>query len=179
MESTFIALLRGVNVGKAKRIAMADLRSLIADLGFADVRTLLNSGNVVFRGAAKSTPEIAVAIEKAILAKCGFSSRVSVLTAADLARIVDENPLIDSATDAARYLVAVLQDAAELKLLEPILARDFSPERVIPGTRVVYLWCARGILESGMLKLIVKCFGERATTRNWATICKLSALAKA
>jgi uncharacterized protein (DUF1697 family) len=177
MSTTYVALLRGINVGKAKRIAMADLRALIAGLGFADVRTLLNSGNAVFRGDGEPA-QIAADIEKAIVGTCGFSSRVTVLTGHNLQRIVDENPFADIATEPSRYLVAVLQDAADVTRLAPLLERDFSPERMAPGPRAVYLWCASGILESGMLDLIGKSFGDRATTRNWATIGKLLAMAK-
>ncbi len=176
MGDTWIALLRGINVGKAKRIAMADLRALVDGLGFSDVRTLLNSGNVVFRGGAGPATEIAASIEQAILAKCGFTSRVTVLSGADLEQIIAENPLAEIADDPSRYLIAVLQGPADLKALQPLLARDFSPERVVPGHRCVYLWCARGILESRMLELTMKTFGECATTRNWATIGKLKAM---
>lgn len=174
---SFVALFRGINVGKAKRIAMADLRALIEGLGFTGVKTLLNSGNVVFQGGPAATADIGAEIENAIVAKFGFSSRVTVLTAADLVQIANENPLAEVATDPSRYLVAVLQDAADLKLFDPFRSRDFSPEIVVPGTRVVYFWCARGILESRMLELAMKAFGERATTRNWATIGKLLAMA--
>jgi len=85
-----IALLRGINVGRAKRIAMADLRALITGLGYANVRTLLNSGNVIFEGPSSKTGDQALRIQNAIAAKLGVSARVSVVTAADLAAIVRE-----------------------------------------------------------------------------------------
>ena len=137
MDTTWIALLRGINVGKAKRIAMADLRALVAGLGFTHVRTLLNSGNVVFRGEAGSASEIASQIERAIVAKSGFSSRVTVLSAAELDRIIVEDPLGAIADDPSRYLVAVLQDPVDIQLLQPLLIRDFSPERIVTGHRYV------------------------------------------
>jgi uncharacterized protein (DUF1697 family) len=83
-----VALLRGINVGKAKRIAMADLRALIEGLGYTDVRTLLNSGNVVFSASRGATAAIAAAIEKAIVARFGFSAAVVVVTAKELEAIV-------------------------------------------------------------------------------------------
>lgn len=176
MSKPYAALLRGINVGKGKRIAMADLRSLLEDLGFTAVKTLLNSGNVVFNAQTEAPDRLALRIEAAVLARVGFSSRVTVLSAADLQAILDENPLAEIADDASRYLIAVLRSAEDLMRAQGLMAKDWSPERMIAGTRVIYLWCARGILESGMLDLIGKVFGERATTRNWATLGKLNAL---
>ncbi|MBK6898439.1 MAG: DUF1697 domain-containing protein [bacterium] len=88
----FTALLRGINVGRAKRIAMADLRRLFADLGYADVRTLLNSGNVVFAAKSPDAAGHARAIRAAIEREFGFTAPVIVVTAADLAAILLENP---------------------------------------------------------------------------------------
>ncbi len=91
-----VALLRGINVGKAKRVAMADLRALLEGLGYAAVRTLLNSGNVVF--AAEDSPsDAARRIERAIQEKLTVTSRVMVVTAADLAVIARNNSLQDAA----------------------------------------------------------------------------------
>src|SRR5204862_6684845 len=78
----YVALIRGINVGRAKRVAMADLRALVEDLGYGEVRTLLNSGNVVFRVPAARRGDIPGRIEKAITAWLGVSTRVVVLSAA-------------------------------------------------------------------------------------------------
>src|SRR5688572_11970726 len=104
MTGRHVALLRGINVGRAKRVAMADLRALVEGLGYGDVRTLLNSGNVVFtvRRAAKSDP--ASRIEKALAAQLGIASRVTVLTAPELAAVVEQNPLLKVADDPSRLL---------------------------------------------------------------------------
>ena len=88
-----VALLRGINVGTAKRIAMVDLRQVFEDLGYRDVRTLLNSGNVVFtvdksRGGADGTR-----IQKVIADRLGVSARVIVLNRKEVAAAVEENPL--------------------------------------------------------------------------------------
>ena len=104
---TLIALLRGINVGKAKRVAMADLRKLVEKLGYTDVRTLLNSGNVVFKSSSSDTAKAAAAIEKALLDGTGVSARVLVVTAAELATAVKENPLLKVADNPSRLLVAV------------------------------------------------------------------------
>jgi uncharacterized protein (DUF1697 family) len=89
-----IALLRGINVGRAKRIAMAHLRGLFVDLGYDNVRTLLSSGNVLFRCTNPRTNELALTLQGAIADTYGFPVSVTVLTAANLAVIVLENPLL-------------------------------------------------------------------------------------
>ena len=116
MPSRQAALLRGINVGRANRVAMADLRSTFEGLGCVDVRTVLNSGNVVFTSKSAS-PTSSARIEKAIAARLGVSTRVTVLTAEEFAAIVAGNPLLPLASDPSRLLVAVLADpAAQVKL---------------------------------------------------------------
>src|SRR5918995_369812 len=102
-----IALLRGINVGRAKRVAMADLRSLIEGLGFSEVRTLLNSGNAVFQATGRpNVAKVASAIEAAIQSKFGFSVAVIVVPARELNTIVAENPLPQAASTPSKFLVA-------------------------------------------------------------------------
>src|SRR5213593_3406061 len=98
MTNRQIALLRGINVGRAKRVAMADLRALVEGLGYADVRTLLNSGNVVF-AATDGAKGAAARIEKALAAKVKVTARVTVISAEELAMAVRANPLAKVATD--------------------------------------------------------------------------------
>ena len=172
-----VALIRGINVGRAKRVAMADLRALIESLGYADVRTLLNSGNVVFT-APRTTPGAAAdRIETALAARLGVSARVTVLTAADLAAAVTDNPLLEVAADPTRLLVAVLREPANRAKLTPLAKQDWTPEAVAVGKRVAYLWCAEGILTSGLAQAVNRALGDAVTARNWATVLKLHALA--
>lgn len=179
MPATHIALLRGINVGRAKRVAMADLRAIVEDLGFGAVRTLLNSGNVVF-SAPDTAPDgasgIAARIEAALGERLGVSSRVIVLTAAELATAVAGNPLTTVATDPSRFLVAVLADPAHMRRLKPLAERDWSPEALAMGERVAYLWCADGILASRLPEAVGRALEGAVTTRNWATMTKLHAL---
>src|ERR1700691_4478409 len=103
--SECIALIRGINVGRGKRVAMADLRDMMLDLGHTNVRTLLNSGNVLFQARRPNTVKLSASIEAAITAQCGFSAMVTVITAQELASIIDENSLLSIAKDHARHLV--------------------------------------------------------------------------
>jgi uncharacterized protein (DUF1697 family) len=177
MTRTEIALLRGINVGKAKRIAMADLRALVEELGYGDVRTLLNSGNVVFSVPAKVRGDSAARIQKAIASELGVEARVTVVTAQELAVAVDENPLLDAMTNPSRFLVAFLNRPADRSLLAPLAKRKWGSERFAVGARVAYLWCPDSILESPLGTEFGRLMKDAATTRNWATVTKLRTLA--
>ena len=174
--SECVALLRGINVGKAKRIAMADLRAAIEELGFTNVRTLLNSGNVVFSASRPSVKKIAAAIEAAIEKRWGFSSRVVVIDAAALKRIVDGNPLRKIVTDASRHLVAFTASADALAGIKPLLKQAWAPDELAIVGDAAYLWCAKGMIESKLAQAFMRAAGEGATTRNWATVLKLQAM---
>lgn len=179
MAERYAALLRGINVGRAKRVAMADLRALVEELGGRDVRTLLNSGNVVLTAPGSEPKTLASRIEGALEKKTGISARVTVLTATELDRIVADNPLLDVATSPSLLLVAVLAEPADRALLEPLLERDWRPGALALGERVAYVWCPNGTLESPIPAEIERLVGDAVTSRNWATIGKLHALATA
>jgi len=117
-----IALIRGINVGRAKRIAMADLRGLIEGLGHTNVRTLLNSGNVIFQAQRPNMSKLALSIEAGITSEFGFSAAVVVITAANLNAIIQENPLGAVAHDPAKYLVAFVSSAASLVKTWPLFS---------------------------------------------------------
>lgn len=176
MVSKYIALIRGINVGRAKRVAMADLRALVEDLGFDDVRTLLNSGNIVFAARRAVRGDVAGKIEKALALRLGVSARVTVLTTAEFAEIVDENPLRKIADDPSRLLVAVLRKPEDRALLDALTPQDWTPDALAIGKHAVYLWCAQGILASKLAESVGRILGDGATTRNWATMTKLQAL---
>lgn len=174
---TFVALLRGVNVGKAKRVPMADLRVLLNELGYTDVVTLLNSGNAVFR-ATKGTPvKHAADIASAIATRLKVEVPVIVKSASELSAIVSENRLAEGAEDHSRLLVAFVQDSKELSTLAAIAPLVAPPEQFLVGKGAAYLHCVSGILESKAGAALLGKAGKAATTRNWATVLKLQALA--
>jgi uncharacterized protein (DUF1697 family) len=172
-----IALFRGINVGRAKRVAMADLRALAEDLGYRETKTLLNSGNLVFAATGASARGAASRIEGALVSRLGVSARVTVITGAELAVIVAENPLLGIAHDPSRLLVAVLRDPKDRRLLEPLTRRKWSPDALAVGRRAAYLWCASGLLDSPLWEAVGRALGDGVTSRNWTTILKLEALA--
>ena len=170
-----VALLRGINVGKAKRIAMADLRELCETLGYGHVQTLLNSGNIVF-SAPRADPKAATRIEKEIAARLGVKSRVVVLTAPELERIVAENPFEECDTNPSRFLVFVLNADADRPRIEELVAQRWGADRLGLGSRAAYLWCPNGQIESRAAIALGKAIGDSGTARNWATMKKLQAL---
>jgi uncharacterized protein (DUF1697 family) len=170
-----VALLRGINVGKAKRVAMADLRGLCERLGYSDVRTLLNSGNVVF-SAPRADAKAATRIQKAIAEQLGVGSRVVVITGAELEAIIADNPLTECDANPSRFLVTVLASDADRARLERLAVQGWGAERIELGPRAAYVWCANGILESKVLTALGKALGDAGTSRNWATMKKLHAL---
>jgi uncharacterized protein (DUF1697 family) len=175
---TFVALLRGVNIGKAKRVPMERLRALLAGLGYTDVRTLLNSGNAVFRSTSRSPAACAGAIEGALAGELEVAVPVVVLSARTLDRVVAGNPFAGAA-DPSRLLVAFTQEAADLaslRAIEPLVA---PAEGFAIGSDAAYLYCAAGILQSKAGEALLGRLGRSATTRNWATTLKLHALAGA
>ncbi|HWX81264.1 MAG TPA: DUF1697 domain-containing protein [Steroidobacteraceae bacterium] len=172
-----VALIRGINVGRTKRISMADLRSLFLDLGFQNVRTLLNSGNVLFQYRRPNVRKLATAIESAISENCGFSAPVTVITAADLSAIIRDNPLLHLADDHARHLVAFATNKGSLAALRPLLKEAWAPDALAVSPRAAYLWCAAGVLDSRLSQVFARKAGSGFTTRNWATVLKLQAAA--
>jgi uncharacterized protein (DUF1697 family) len=170
---TYVALLRGINVGNAKRVAMADLRALVGKLGYRDVRTLLNSGNIVFTGPSALQVAVAARIEAALSRRLGVSARVTVLTAAELAAAAADNPLVEIAANPSRLLVAVLANPADRSRLKSLAKQDWAPEALAVGARVAYLWCPDGIIASRVAKAVGHVLGDAVTMRNWATCTKL------
>ena len=176
MMNMQVALLRGINVGTAKRVAMADLRTLLEGLGFRDVRTLLNSGNVVFSAPKDGDRKVAARIEKAIAGKLRVESRVVVLSGREVADVVRDNPLAEVANDPSRLLVVVPRDPSDRLRLTPLLKTRWGREVLAIGTRAAYLWCADGIGVSELWPEVDRALERSGTGRNIATMTKLLAM---
>lgn len=178
MAATHVALLRGINVGRAKRIAMADLRALLEGLGYREVRTLLNSGNVVFGAPGRGRVDHGRRIQQAIAAELGVESNVIVLDDREVTAVVRENSLLGIAHDPSRLLVSVPSDRGAVRELRPLLEESWGREALALGSRAAYLWCPDGILESRVAAAVGRRLRDRVTARNWATMSKLHALMK-
>jgi uncharacterized protein (DUF1697 family) len=179
MDVSYVALLRGVNVGRSTRVAMADLRALVETLGYRHVRTILNSGNVVFTGPRAPASRVAAQVELALARQVGVPVRVIVLTASEFAAAVAANPLVKIASDPSRLVLAVPSNARDLARVNPLLEKAWAPEALAAGPRAAYFWCPNGFAESPVAEAVRRAFGDAVTMRNWATVGKLLELSAA
>lgn len=151
---------------------MAELRALFEGLGFCDVRTLLNSGNVVFSARGRRASLVAQ-IEKALAAKLRVTVPVTVLSAEEVATAVRENPFSRIATNPSLLLVVVPLTPSGLTRLKPLLKERWGPEAFAVGSRVAYLWCAGGVAKSPLWAAVERTLERAGTARNIATMTKL------
>jgi uncharacterized protein (DUF1697 family) len=172
-----IALLRGINLGPHNRIAMADLRELLASLSYGDASTFLQSGNVVL--TANIPPErLARELEREIAAELGVKTPVVVRTRKELAAVVALDPLGDVADQHKLYQVNFLSAEPDPEAMQKITAIDVVPERFVHAGREIYAWHPEGIQRSRLAKLLSdKRLGVTVTARNWNTTTKLLELA--
>jgi uncharacterized protein (DUF1697 family) len=171
----YVALLRGVNnAGKSARVTMADLRRLFERLGFEEVRTLLNSGNVVFSAATRRRGEVVARIKDALASSLGMSMPVAVLTAEEVAAVVRDNPFAHRIAHPSHLLVVVPMVPSGVESLRPLLKERWAPEALGLGTRAAYLWCARGVPKSPLWAAVERSLGPEGTARNIATMTKLA-----
>jgi uncharacterized protein (DUF1697 family) len=176
----YVALLRGINVGTAKGVSMADLRAVFEELGYQDVETVLRSGNVVFSSPKKLTVSAAVLIEDALLMRTGVQSSVLLFDAESFRDIADANPLVDVSQDDSRLVVTFLGRPLEEEEWESAdIARPgesmIAPEQLAIGRTALYQWCPDGILQSKVPARFWKQFSQGLTQRNWRTVTKLLA----
>jgi uncharacterized protein (DUF1697 family) len=172
-----IALLRGINVGGNKRVPMARLRELLDGHGHRDVRTLVQSGNVVLTSALE--PEaLRAELEAQIADEFGFPVPVVVRSRDELAEVIARNPLRDVADVPKLYQVSFLSGEPDPAAAGEIEAADWGPERVVFDGREIFCWYANGMQRSPLAKRLATAgLGVIATARNWNTVERLLALA--
>jgi uncharacterized protein (DUF1697 family) len=176
-KSSLILLLRGVNIGPNKRIAMPALRELLSDAGFEDVRTYVQSGNVVLSSGAPAS-DVASETERLIAERFGFEVDVIVRTADELADVVARNPLADVAIDPKRYQVSFLESEPDPDVVGRIAESAADSEQLVAIGRELYAWHPAGVARSKLWnKLAGNGLGVRATARNWTTVTTLLELA--
>lgn len=170
----FVALLRGINVGKNKRIAMADLRALFAELGYTDIRTVLNSGNALFTAPDAEPAQHSADIEAAITRQLRLDVRCVVVTADELRSVITAHPFADTADDGSRMFALFLSAAPDPALFAAHDPVALDPQRVRVGDRVIYQWCPDGLLQAPpVAAALERSLGIHVTARNWNTVTKL------
>ena len=174
-----IVLLRGINLGPRNRISMPELREALEDAGFEDVRTYLQSGNVVLTSTA-SAKKVARECEQVIADRFGLEIDVVVRTRNELAKIVKRNPLGPVAKDPKRFQVSFLAAKPDPKRVKKLVEAAVPREELVSIGRELYAWHPEGIARSKLwAQLSGKGLGVTATTRNWTTVTKLFELADA
>lgn len=174
-----VALLRGINLGARNRVSMPELRSALGKAGYEDVRTLLQSGNVVL-SSERSPDAVARELEALVADAFGVESRVVVRSREQLAQVVQRNPLAETVKDPKRFQVSFLSAAPDPEIVRELTARDFAPEQVAFLGDEVYAWHPGGLQRSPLARLLDdRRLGVTATARNWNTVTKLLALADA
>jgi uncharacterized protein (DUF1697 family) len=172
-----VVLLRGINLGRARRIAMADLRELLEGLGYEDVRTHLQSGNAVLTTDA-APDAVAEAIEARIAEHVGLDVGVVVRTGDELAAIVAADPLGEVARDPARRMAIFLPAAPDRAALRALEKEDFGDERFEASGREVYAWCPGGVGRSRLMAALGDAkLTPGGTARNWRTVTRLAEMA--
>jgi uncharacterized protein (DUF1697 family) len=172
-----IVFLRGINLGSRNRIGMAELRDALEGAGFDEVRTYLQSGNVVL--SSKAAPAtVARRCEAAIAARFGLEIAVVARTRDELEAVVRRNPLGAVAKDPKRYQVSFLGAEPDPALVDKLAATAAAGERFEVIGREIYAWHPAGVARSKLWTLLAgKGLGVTATARNWTTVEKVLVLA--
>jgi uncharacterized protein (DUF1697 family) len=175
-----IALLRGINFAGHKQVAMADLRDLLTHLGFVDVCSLLQSGNLVFRGGARTGERLERFLEAEAEERLALKTDFFVRTAEEWKAIVARNPFrAESERDPAHLAVMFLKDAPDGNAVKALQAAITGPEVVRAEGKQAYITYPNGFGRSRLTTtLIDKTLGTRCTGRNWNTVLKIAALAR-
>ncbi|HWU06578.1 MAG TPA: DUF1697 domain-containing protein [Streptomyces sp.] len=176
MSTMYAALLRGVNVSGHRRVPMAELRTLLGELGHEDVATYLQSGNAVFRSATGDEDALAAGLERAIEERFGFPVDCVVRPGAYLAGVADACPFPAAGLEGKQVHVTYFDKAVDSARFAPLDADAFRPEEVRLGDRALYLYAPDGLGRSRLAVALGRpalTRGLVATSRNWNTVVKL------
>jgi uncharacterized protein (DUF1697 family) len=171
-----IAILRGINVGGKRIILMADLKAIFEHLGFIDIVTYIQSGNVIFNTNERSSNiKLSDKIEKAISEKYGFDVPVIIRTAEELKKAVSINPFLkEDEVNIDKLFLSFLKDKPLEEYREKTESYDFSPDRFVIDDKDVFIFCEgkyhKTKLSNNFFESKLK---TSATSRNWKTVLKL------
>ena len=177
---TYIALLRGVNVGPHKRMKMEKLRSACEALGFENVKTYIQSGNVVFRAPELSDAALAKKIGDCIARDFGFPADVITRTKEEMGEIIANNPLLqEKGIEASKLHVVFLSAKPSPASLHKLQALTLAPDGVRNLDREIYFYFPNGVSGSSLWEHpLDKVLIVTSTMRNWNTVNKLYQMAR-
>ncbi len=176
--TSYVALLRGVNVGGRGMVAMAELREMLVELGFADGQSVLQSGNLVFRGGARKPAQLETSLADEIERRFDLRVEVMIRTATEWAAAIERNPFGDEASrDPARLIVLFLKAAVKPSDVAALQSVIKGRETVRGTGRELYAYYPDGQGTSKFtIAIIEKTLRTRTTGRNWNTVLKIAAL---
>jgi uncharacterized protein (DUF1697 family) len=172
-----VAMLRGINVGGRHRVPMAELRTLLTDAGYEDVRTYVQSGNIVLTSPSKPA-EVERDLRARISERFDFDVPVVVRNRTQLKRVIERDPIDDAADDPKRYQVTFLAGKLPADVATRLQERMIESERFVVRGREIYTWHPEGVARSKLAGAIAdKGLGVTATARNWTTVTTLLEMA--
>ncbi len=177
----YISLLRGINVSGQKKIKMADLKSMYESLGFKNVITYIQSGNVIFDAESLNSGELKIKIEKAIERKYIFHVPIEIRTVSEFGNIIKNCPFgpVDPAEEGAKLLVTFFSSPPSGIRVSDIQSYADASEKLIVSNKEAYLYCPNGYGKTKLSNAFLeKKLGVAATTRNWKSVHKLYELSQ-
>jgi uncharacterized protein (DUF1697 family) len=176
----YVALLRGVNLGPNKRMKMEKLRASCEALGFTQVQTYIQSGNVVFKAAKTAPAKLAKKIEERIVRDFGFSAAVLVRTREEIGCLIEKNPFLKKTDDGARLHAVFLAEVPAAEILKEFAGLTTLPDESRCIEREVFLYLPNGMGKSSLIhNPLERKLLKGATTRNWNTVKQLHAMCQA
>jgi len=175
----YIALLRGINVGPHKRMKMEKLRASCEALGCQQVKTYIQSGNVVLQAAKLSASSLAKRIQERIVADFGFASDVILRTREEMQKIIQGNPFLkEGGIDSSKLHVVFLSEAPAPVAVKKLEALTLAPDRIRHSGREIYFYFPNGVSGSSLWKHnLDRMLSVASTMRNWNTVNKLNEMA--
>src|SRR5690606_26753229 len=173
-----IAILRGINVGGKKKILMADLRILCENLGWTNVKTFIQSGNLIFN-ATEENAELGKRLENAITEKYGFDVPVMLRNSEEVQTLIDKNPFYDKQAELGRLHITFLNEKPIAENVKQLETCNYQPDKFVMGDKEVFIFCKGKYHESKLTNnFIEKKLKVTATTRNWKSLLKLNDLSR-
>ncbi|MBB6466614.1 uncharacterized protein (DUF1697 family) [Aminobacter lissarensis] len=176
--NVFVALFSGINVGGNRIVKMAELRALFDELGFADVASYIQSGNVVFKAEAVDVDALTERIEAAFEKRWGFRSRIMVRDLGWMEALVANNPYPDMAEDPTKLHASALERAPTSEEIARLAERCTGPERFVVKGDVLYLHAPDGLGKSKFAEILPRTLKVPGTMRNWRTVLTLLEMAQ-
>ncbi len=175
---TYIALLRGINVGGKNVLPMKDLVAALESLGARNVRTFIQSGNAVFETEGKDTSRLSNKISAEIKKRRGFEPYILLLEPQDIERVITENPFPEAETDPKALHVCFLTSTPANPDLKTLASFKKESERFSLKDTAFYLYAPEGVGRSKLAANAERLLGAPMTDRNWQTVCKIRDMAR-